>query len=279
MKTLLASLTVAALLGAIQVSSCFAGAWTAAKGGYYEKASFNFYYADKNFDRDGNRRDLSDRGEFTDYNLNNYFEYGVTDSLTVLNSLSYKWLESDNDLSRATAHGIGDVDLGARYRLYQSDAVGVISTQLLVKIPGGYDKNDPLPMGNDQYDTELRLLYGRSLYPKLPGYANLEIGYRLRAGDPSDELRYLVEIGFDLGRSFFTRAKLDGIYSIDNGSKLDGSGNPTTTNNFDLGKLDLTLGYQVTPSMGVELGYRPDLYGQNTAAGANYSVALYFKTP
>lgn len=279
MRTLLASLTVVALLGAFQASTCFAGAWTANKGGFYEKASFNFYYADKSFDRDGNRRDLTDHGEFTDYNLSNYFEYGITDSLTVLNSISYKWLENDNDLSRAKAHGIGDIDLGARYRLFQSDAVGVIATQLLVKIPGGYDRNDPLPMGNDQYDTELRLLYGRSLYPKLPGYANLEIGYRLRAGAPSDEFRYLVEIGFDLGRNFFTRAKLDGIYSIDNGSKVDGSGNPTTTNNFDLGKLDLTLGYQVTPAMGVELGYRPDLYGQNTAAGANYSVALYFKTP
>ncbi|WP_224983910.1 hypothetical protein [Geomonas agri] len=279
MKKLLASLTVVALVAAFPVSSCFAGAWTATQGGYYEKASFNFYYADKSFDREGNRRDLSDHGTFTDYNLSNYFEYGVTDSLTVLNSLSYKWIENDNDLSRATAHGIGDVDLGARYRLYRSDAVGVVSTQLLVKIPGGYHRNDPLPLGNHQYDTELRLLYGRSLYPQLPGYANLEVGYRLRAGEPSDELRYLVEVGFDLGKNFFTRAKLDGIYSIDNGSRLDGSGNPTTTNNFDLGKLDLTLGYQVTPAMGVELGYRPDLYGQNTAAGANYSVSLYFKTP
>lgn len=279
MKTIIASLTAFALLGAFVVPSCFAGAWTAQKGGFYEKASFNFYHADKNFDRDGNRRDLTDHGEFTDYNVSNYLEYGLSDDLTVINSLSYKWAENDNDLSRATAHGIGDIDLGARYRLHQSDALGVISTQLLVKIPGGYDKNDPLPLGNHQYDTEVRLLYGRSLYPRLPGYANLEIGYRLRAGDPSDELRYLVEVGFDLGRNFFTRAKLDGISSINNGSRSDGSGNPTTTNNFDLGKLDLALGYQVTPAMGVELGYRPDLYGQNTAAGANYSVALYFKTP
>lgn len=279
MKTLLASLTVVALVGIFSVTSCFAGAWTAKKGGYYEKASFNFYYADKTFDRDGNRIDLANHGEFTDYNLSNYFEYGLTDELTALNSLSYKWLENDNDLSRATAHGIGDIDLGARYRLYQDDAVGVISTQLLVKIPGGYGKNDPLPLGNDQYDTEVRLLYGRSLYPKLPGYANVEIGYRLRAGDPSDELRYLVEVGFDLGRNLSTRVKLDGIYSMDNGARVDGSGNPATTNNFDLGKLDLTLGYQVSPAMGVELGYRPDLYGQNTAAGANYSVAVYFKTP
>ncbi|QXE90945.1 hypothetical protein KP001_21660 [Geomonas subterranea] len=279
MKTILASLTAVVLICVFPVPSSFAGAWTAKKGGFYEKASFNFYYADKSFNPDGNRRDLANRGEFTDYNLTNYFEYGVTDELTAINSLSYKWLENDNDLSRATAHGIGDIDLGARYRLYQSDAVGVISTQLLVKIPGGYGKNDPLPLGNDQYDTEARLLWGRSLYPKLPGYANVELGYRLRAGAPSDEIRYLVEVGFDLGKNLFTRAKLDGIYSMDNGTRVDGSGNPTTTNNFDLGKLDLTLGYQVTPSMGVELGYRPDLYGQNTAAGANYSVGLYFKTP
>lgn len=279
MKSLLLSLSAVLVLGALSVPSSFAGAWTAKEHGFYEKASFNFYYADKTFNPDGHRRDLADNGEFTDFNLTNYFEFGVTDDLTVINSLSYKWLENDNDLSRATAHGLGDIDLGARYRLYHSDAAGVVSTQFLVKIPGGYDGNDPLPLGNDQYDTEVRLLYGRSLYPKLPGYANLELGYRFRAGAPSDELRYLVEVGFDLGKNLFTRAKLDGIYSMDNGTKVDGSGNPTITNNFDLGKLDLTLGYQVSPSMGVELGYRPDLYGQNTAAGANYSVALYFKTP
>lgn len=279
---LMRSLTILlgiAFLTALTAAEGFAGAWTAKQGGFYEKGSFNYYHAEKRFDSSGDRRSLPDNGEFTDINVSNYFEYGLLDELTAITSLSYKWLESDDDLRRATAHGLGDVDLGLRYRLHQDDRTGVVSTQLLVKVPGGYDKADPLPMGNDQYDTEVRLLYGRSLYPAVPGYGNVEVGYRFRAGDPSDEIRYLVEVGFDLGKKIYTRVKLDGIYSVDNGKELDEGGNPAATNNFDLGKLDLTLGYQVTPAMGVELGYRPDVYGQNTAAGANYSVALYFKTP
>ena len=171
------------------------------------------------------------------------------------------------------------MDLGVRYKLLDSDKIGIVSTQLLVKIPGTYDKMDPLPLGNGQFDTEIRLLYGRSLYPWIPGYANVELGYRWRAEDPSDEVRYLIEFGVDITKSIYTRAKLDGTLSVDNGKKTDGSGNPTATNNFDLGKLDIALGYKITPAWGVEVSCRPDIYGQNTAAGANYSLAVYYKTP
>ena len=66
-----------------------------------------------------------------------------------------------------------------------------------------------------------------------------------------------------------------------NGASAAGSNfsaNPTATNNYDLGKLDLAVGYKITPSFGVEVSYRPDIYGWNTAAGANYSLALYYKS-
>jgi hypothetical protein len=107
----------------------------------------------------------------------------------------------------------------------------------------------------------------------------VEIGYRWRAKDPSDEIRYLIEFGVDLGRDFYTRAKLDGTIGMDNGKKLDTNGNPTSSNNFDLGKLDLTVGYKAAPNWGIEASYVPAIYGQNTAAGATYSFAVYLKTP
>ena len=274
----LRSLAVALLLAASATSS-FAGAWTAPKNAFYEKLSYNYYYAHETFDLSGNRGGTPNNGKFTDHNISNYFEYGVLDNLTAINSLSYKWLENDDNSANSKGYGLGDVDLGLRYKLLDSDKIGIVSTQLLVKIPGAYGKNDPLPLGNSQFDTELRLLYGRSLYPLIPGYANVEIGYRWRAEDPSDELRYLIEFGVDITRTIYSRAKLDGTFSLDNGKKNDTSGNPTATNNFDLGKLDLAVGYKITPALGVEVSYRPDVYGQNTAAGANYSFALYYKTP
>lgn len=260
-------------------SSCFAGAWTAPKSAFYEKLSFDYYYAHQNFDQSGTRGAMPNNGKFSDYDISNYFEYGLTDDLTVINSLTYKWLRNEDDTAVSKGYGLGDVDLGVRYKLLDSEKAGVVSTQLLVKIPGAYGKNDPLPLGNGQFDTELKLLYGRSLYPWIPAYGNLEIGYRWRAEAPSDEIRYLVEFGVDVTKSVYARAKLDGTLSVDNGKKMDGSGNPTATNNFDLGKLDLVVGYKITPALGLEAGYRPDVYGQNTAAGANYSLALYYKTP
>lgn len=268
-----------AILIAASTTSSFAGAWTAKQGAYYDKAAFNYYQSKENFDASGDRKDSPNNGKFTDYNLSNYFEYGLLDNLTVINSLTYKWLENDTDTVRTKGYGIGDIDLGLRYKLLDNEKIGIVSTQLLVKIPGFYGKTDELPLGNGQYDAEVRLLYGRSLWPLLPGYANVEFGYRWRDGDPSDEYRYLLELGFDLTEKFYTRAKLDGYISADNGTKLDTSGNPTATNNYDLGKLDLTVGYKVAPNWGIELSYVPEVYGQNTSAGATYTAAVYCKTP
>ena len=279
MKSFLLRSLVALALTAASATTGFAGAWTAPKNAFYEKLSYNYYYAHETFDPSGHRGSMPDNGKFTDHNISNYFEYGLLDSLTVINSLTYKWLENDNNSALTKGYGLGDVDLGLRYKLLDHEKAGIVSAQLLVKIPGTYDKNDPLPLGNGQFDTEVRLLYGRSLYPWIPGYGNVEFGYRWRAEDPSDEIRYLVEFGVDITKDFYTRVKLDGTLSVDNGKKTDGSGNPTATNNFDLGKLDVAVGYKVTPAWGLEVSYRPDIYGQNTAAGANYSLALFYKTP
>ncbi|MDD2539778.1 MAG: hypothetical protein PHH28_01890 [Desulfuromonadaceae bacterium] len=279
MKSLfLRSLAVTMLL-TVSATSSFAGAWTAKQGGFYDKLSFNYYYSHETFDSTGNRKGMANNGKYTDYNLCNYIEYGLLDNLTVINSLTYKWLENEDNSMLAKGYGLGDVDLGLRYKIVDSEKLGIVASQLLVKIPGAYDTTDPLPLGNGQYDTELRLLYGRSLYPVIPGYANVEIGYRWRAEAPSDEIRYLVEFGVDVTKDFYTRAKLDGTFSVNNGSKIDTNGNPTSTNNFDLGKLDLTVGFKAASNWGLEASYTPEIYGQNTAAGATYSLALYLKTP
>ena len=279
MKKIAKLTLLAILLLTASATASFAGAWTAKQNAFYEKLSFNYYYSDDSFNKNGSRHRTPDNGKFTDYDISNYFEYGLLDNLTAINSLTYKWLDNDTDQTLSKGHGLGDVDLGLRYKLLDSDKIGIISTQLLVKIPGTYDKKDPLPLGNGQVDTEIRFLYGRSLYPWIPAYGNVEIGYRWRDGEPSDEFRYLIEFGVDITKELYSRIKLDGTLSLDNGNHLDSGGNPTTTNNFDLGKLDIAMGYKITPAWGVEVSYRPDIYGQNTAAGANYSLAVTWKTP
>jgi protein XagA len=272
-KKIAGSIFITVILILFAANTCFAGAWTLQKGKIYDRLAVNYYFADREFNDEGHRNDLADNGKFRDYNINNYIEFGLTDKITVINSLYYKKIEKENDVKETKTYGIGDIDLGIKYKLAES-TWGIFSTQALVKIPEAYDANDDLPLGNGQYDLELRLLYGRSLYPAIPGYCNFEVGYRWRLDDPSDEIRYLIEFGVDIAKSLYGRAKLDGIYSMDNGEHFDKSGNPTTTNNFDLGKLDIVLGYKITKQWGVEVGYTPEVYGQNTAAGATYTIAI-----
>lgn len=88
-----------------------------------------------------------------------------------------------------------------------------------------------------------------------------------------------MEVGFDFTKRIYGRVKLDGIMSVDNGEKYGSDGNPTTTNNFDIGKIELTAGYKITPKLGLELSYTPAVYGQNTAAGSTYALGLFYQTP
>ena len=261
----------------MSASTLFAGAWTQEKGKSYHRLAANYYLADKEFDASGDSRSMAWDGEFRDINLSYYAEYGVVDSLTLMTSLYVKEIQREDDYVKYETIGMGDMDIGARYRLHSGD-IGVFSTQAMLKIPELYDEDDALSLGNGQYDYELRLLYGRSLWPMIPGYVNLEAAYRWRAEAPSDEFRYLVEIGSDLGKNFYARAKLDAIVGMGNGDdKTDAFGNPASTLEYDLTKLDLTAGYQITKKLGIELGYAPELWGESTAKGETWTLAITFQ--
>jgi protein XagA len=275
-KKIAGNLFIIVIILLFAASTCFAGAWTLQKGKIYDRLAANYYFADREFSDEGHRKDLADNGEFRDVNVNNYMEYGLSDRVTLINSLYYKSIKKEDDFKETKTDGIGDIDLGVKYKISEGPW-GVLSTQALVKIPEAYNKNDDLPLGNGQYDLELRLLYGRSLYPFISGYYNVEIGYRWRLEDPSDEIRYLIEIGMDFTKSLYGRVKLDGICGMDNGKHSGAGGNPTTANNFDAGKLDMTLGYKINKSWGMEAGYMPVIYGQNTAAGATYCFAFTYQ--
>ncbi|MCU0600827.1 MAG: hypothetical protein MUE70_16385 [Desulfobacterales bacterium] len=276
-KRIIINLVLAMGVAALSATDLFAGAWTQEQSSSYHRAAVNYYYADEEYDQDGDSRSMAFNGEFTDFNLSYYGEYGLIDELTIFTSIYYKDIEREDDYFKFETDGMGDMDLGARFRLHTSD-IGVFSAQGLVKIPEFYDEDDALPLGNGQYDYELKLLYGHSLWPVIPGYMNLEAGYRWRAEDPSDEFRYLVEVGSDLGKNFYARAKLDAIVSMDNSDEtMDINGNPTTTLEYDLAKLYVTLGYQLMKAWGVELEYVPPLWGENTAKGATWTLAVTFQ--
>jgi protein XagA len=255
---------------------CFAGAWTQTKGKMYNRLSLNYYQSDTLFDRDGNEQDSPDNGEFTDTNLSYYLEYGALDNLSLIMSLTYKALEKEDDTVKSDYYGFSDLDLAAKYRVAEGN-FGVFSVQALVKVPETYDEDEELAPGEGQYDFEVRALYGRSLYPMIPGYINLEAGYRYRDEEPADEVRTMIEFGMDFTQSLYARIKCEGITGMDNADETAASGsNPASSPDYNLYKGTLTVGYKLTDSFGIELEHIRELAGENVSKGNTYAIAMTY---
>ena len=257
-------------------SVAFSGAWTAPKGKTYNRIAFNAYYTDEVFDSSGHTEDMANNGEFTDKNVSYYMEHGITDKLTLVFSTSYKFLESDNDHEKAEDDAFSDVDLGLRCRLAQGH-FGVLSMQGIVKIPEAYGDNEEISPGNGQYDGTMKLQFGRSLYPLIPGYCNVEAGYRYRDEEPADEFLYLFEFGLDFTKKIYGRVKYDAIIGMNNADNdtSDGS-NPSFAGEYDLAKVDIAFGYKLSKIWALELEGLKEVSGESVSKGITYTVAVSF---
>lgn len=246
-----------------------AGAWTPKEGTSYNKLSVNSFSSESFYGAaPANFR------KFTDRNLTYYFEYGLRDDVALYGSVPYKRLNStDTTGARQRNTGVGDIDLGLRFR--HASGPTVVSSSWLIKAPYAYRENDPVALGNGQTDLEFRLQLGRSLGKA--GYLGAEAGLRKRYGAPADEFRYLLEYGGDITSRVYARTKLDGIQGLGNSDRRAVSpGNPTLNLEFDLAKVELTGGVRLGPSLAAEFTVTRDVYGNNTLRGTAYGLALVY---
>ncbi|MBT3344714.1 MAG: hypothetical protein HN712_27975 [Gemmatimonadetes bacterium] len=178
-----------------------AGAWTQAQGhGYYE-ISAAMLRGDDYRDREGHPTQIPTLAEYT---LGAYVEYGLRDDLTLVAYLPmFKRITLNEQLGRESdfvyfggdaVHGIADAELGLRYRLLDSD-VGVLSAALRLGLPIGDDtQTNGLLTGDGEFNQQVALLFGRSLYP-WPGHLGLEIAYNLRHDGYDDDVSVTAEGG------------------------------------------------------------------------------------
>jgi len=269
-KRITQTLSVIALMTAIPTAAS-AGAWTAKQGDTYLKGAVNFFETSSRFGPEDGFEN------FRNTNFNVYFEHGLKDDLTFFATGAFSDLENTSDGQTTSGSGIGDVDVGLRYRLI--DGPVIVSVQGLFKAPYLYSDDSELPLGNGQEDFEGKLLFGKSFGAL--GYGGLEVGYRVRTDDPVDEFRFLVEYGFDVNERTYLRTKLDGIHAASSSDAATGAQgalvnavNPQLPLEFDLGRLEYTAGYKFTDTVAGEITGTTAVYGDNTLKGTNIQVAL-----
>jgi len=248
-----------------------AGAWTAKQGDNYLKGAVNFFETSSRFGPENGFEN------FRNTNFNVYWEHGIRDDLTFFATGSFSDLENTSDGVTTSGSGIGDIDVGLRYRLI--DGPVIVSVQGLFKAPYLYSEDSELPLGNGQEDFEGKLLFGKSF--GAAGYGGLEVGYRVRTEDPVDEFRFLVEYGIDVSEKAYLRTKLDGIHAASSTDLTTSNPlvaaanlNPQLPLEFDLGRLEYTAGYKISDRIGAEITGTTAIYGDNTLKGTNIQFAI-----
>ncbi len=261
------------ILALATAAPAHAGAWTSPKGGWYHKVALTYFTANSEFDTSHDERPFELDGTFTQQNLIYYGEYGILDGLTAVWSLPLRKIHYTNLLEEGDTFGIADVELGLRVRLAAKGSF-VVSFQGLLIVPGGYDGTDRLPLGNDQNNAEARLLMGASA---LGGriYFGGEAAYRYRAQEPSDEWRFLAEIGGHFTEAFYGRLKFSEIRSVGNQEDVrDVFGNPLAQLASELREAELTLGTQFSKRWSGEASWSPIVYGRSIAKGDTFALAV-----
>jgi hypothetical protein len=261
--------TALALSAALFSLNSFAGAWVGEKGTAYTKLGFSTFSSDEYRGTNPSFVDFDSTG------VSLYGEYGLGNKFAVFGSLlNQSYDQRDTELGDTSASGFGDVEIGLRYQ-WQAEPF-VLSTSFLIKTPALYSSEDGL--GNNQNDYEAKVLLGKGLNKF--GYLGMELGYRVRAGEPSDEYRYLLEYGFSVGDSLYFRTKLDGILSANNAeSAAFNAENLSNPLEFDAGKLELTTGWTFGDNSslkgyGAEFTYTREIYGHNILQGNRFELGL-----
>ena len=249
-----------------------AGAWTAPKGSWYHKLAATYFTANSEFDTSHVEQPFKLEGEFTQANLIYYGEYGIVDSLTAVWSVPFRSVRYSNSFEKGETTGFADVELGLRVKLAATRSF-VFSFQGLFIVPARYDGADTLPLGNDQNNAEARLLAGASA---LRGriYFGGEAAYRYRAHEPSDEWRFLVEVGGTFTKTLYGRLKLSEVKSVENQDDVrDVFGNPLARYASEVREAEVTLGVHLSKRWAGEASWLPIVYGRSVAKGETFSLA------
>lgn len=269
----------------IRPDTARAGAWTQSAGQSYLRESVSFYSADQYYDSDGVAHDGDwsyPSSEFGNTQFVHIAEYGYRDDLSLAMELVYKSIAVDRaeGIPNQRLSGFGDLKLGLKKRLATDPVIFSVLAQ--IEIPTGYDSDLSqveldqgrfYMLGSGEYNGEFRLLAGDGFrLGSVPGYYNLEAGYRLRGGAYANDVTYSAAVGLrPLGR-LWLRAGFSGVEHLGESSDMETMGQ--TYNSASYTSLGAAATIVVTRGLSIEFGYSSEVEGRDTLKGRAFEIAL-----
>ncbi len=249
----------------------WAGAWSQPRGGYYAKISGIDYSATEVFNDMGNRAPMGmDDNQFRARQVLAYGEYGLFERLTLTGQVGAGRLVSEDTFVERITWGLGDVHLGAKYQLTAGRLV--LSSQVDVALPSGYDREHDPALGTGYSAQGARLLAGLSLYP-LPLYAGGEVGYKRRGGPFSNQASYFVELGATPRRWLFAKGFVASVSTLAADSE-GGVVGVVQVSEGDFTEVGGNVAVRLAGPLWIDLLWKSVFKGADIGAGASLGLGL-----
>ncbi len=173
-----------------------------------------YYWHNTRFDESGDRSRWAFNGRYHEVRTELKIDHNLFKDFNILVEIPYKVALWKDDFNRNTTSGIGDIWLRAKYRLWdQPLRPFYFALQPGVRFPGGYDRDDVPSLGEEDTAVELRGLLARS-FQSWSGYSKLELAYRYRSRDLTDEIPYYTELCYHPQDWLQFKTTIDGIEGL-----------------------------------------------------------------
>ncbi|MEM9168693.1 MAG: hypothetical protein AAGC56_03480 [Pseudomonadota bacterium] len=217
--------------------------------------------------------DGADADRFTRVESQVYGEYGVDGRHTVVGKVVYR---SSGSLDSAPPgaeedRGLAEFEVGLQRQLKR----GPRDAAALYVSVGALNGFRPLGGGgalDEGLDAEIRALYGRDLIGAEPGaragvFIAGEVAYRRRFGAAADQIRADATLGAKLGTRWIGLVQALSTTSLRN---EDPGGQ-----DFDVVRVQASVGRRVTAHSSLHLGYSRDVLGRGVDAGDAVFVGIW----
>lgn len=156
-----------------------AGAWVLNPGEYYSELEASRYSADTFYSPDGGRQELAFGGVFEERRLQSYNELGWKNRMSVSFAAPAQSVTrriATPFIASQTQTGLGDVDLGLRYRIKGHEPA--TSLEVGFTAPLGYTTQTAAPLGDGLYELRAVLAVGGTFKDR--GWLEASGGYATR---------------------------------------------------------------------------------------------------
>ena len=246
--------------------------WQQDKGEFLLSPYLSHYSATAFRNRNGDKIDFENQGQFVNYNPRIYFSLPLNGyKVNLFGSLPWFFNQYEDDNLRQQNRDLGDIELGARFHLGKVK-MHYLMASVTTFIPA-YSNNQLPYTGFGRFGMEGRMiLSGNSPWiGESNNFHKIELGYRYFFPSDPGQIRVFSSKGIRVIDKFVLLGEIDAIFSFINDSDFF-ENNLQLVSDFSVIKTTANIGYEFTPKFSLYGGLFHDVLNRNSGIGSGFQI-------